>query len=289
MKNKYAEKFEELVNKRNYVLLSDYITNSTKVKLKHNKCGHVYYTRPDVFQRGCGCPKCHGGVKYDTELFKQKMKDKVGNKFTLLEKYKGSKTPVNFKCNICGNTFVKQPVYVLMGHGCSYCSKQHYLTDVEFKNKVYDLVGDEYTIIDKYINNHTKIKIRHNICGKEYTVQPKDFTKKNGNRCPFCNDKRKQSLGEEKIESFLSENNIEFETQYKILNGETNRYLTFDFKLTEEETDNPIFIEFDGSLHYRSWNKSERNIKQFERQKRNDSYKNRYCDENNYLLIRIPY
>lgn len=58
----------------------------------------------------------------------------------------------------------------------------------EFKNNVYSLVGDDYTILsDQYLGNKIKIRVRHNICGFEYNVRPNDFI--SGCRCPKCSGK----------------------------------------------------------------------------------------------------
>ena len=59
-------------------------------------------------------------------------------------------------------------------------------TTEEFKNEVYELVGDEYTVIGEYVNNKTKIKMRHNKCGNKYEAIPHDFLANKG-KCPYCN------------------------------------------------------------------------------------------------------
>jgi hypothetical protein len=69
------------------------------------------------------------------------------------------------------------------------------LSHEEYSNRVFELVGDEYTILDKYIDTRTKILTRHNTCGNEYFVSPNKFFM--GRRCPKCariliaNDQRK--------------------------------------------------------------------------------------------------
>jgi hypothetical protein len=61
-------------------------------------------------------------------------------------------------------------------------------TNEEFLKEVYSLVGDEYTVLGKYINVHTKILMKHN-CKKcnnhEWLVEPTNFLQ--GTRCPYCN------------------------------------------------------------------------------------------------------
>ena len=62
------------------------------------------------------------------------------------------------------------------------------LTTSEFKQKVYDLVQDEYQVLGEYEKAHQKILMKHRVCGHEYTSLPKNFL--NGHRCPNCNKGR---------------------------------------------------------------------------------------------------
>lgn len=61
-------------------------------------------------------------------------------------------------------------------------------TDKEFRELVYKLVGNEYTVLSKYINNTTEIEIRHNVCGQIYRTKPKYFLA--GSRCHSCQVKK---------------------------------------------------------------------------------------------------
>ncbi len=78
----------------------------------------------------------------------------------------------------------------LSGRRCPKCkgkriSKSKIKTNNWFKQRVYELVKDEYTFLEKYIKSKTKIRVRHNICGYEYKVTPNHFLR--GTRCPQCN------------------------------------------------------------------------------------------------------
>lgn len=54
-----------------------------------------------------------------------------------------------------------------------------------FKKEVDKIVGDEYTVLsDKYVNNKTKLNIKHNKCGKTFYMTPSDFL--TGYRCSWC-------------------------------------------------------------------------------------------------------
>ena len=48
-------------------------------------------------------------------------------------------------------------------------------TTEQFQMEIYSLVEDEYSLLETYINRHTKIKFKHNICGHVYKTTPGDF------------------------------------------------------------------------------------------------------------------
>ena len=64
-------------------------------------------------------------------------------------------------------------------------------TDAEFKQEVFDLVGNEYVFLDTYANANTKIKVKHNKCGHIYKVTPAHFF--SGRRCPYCSGNHKKT------------------------------------------------------------------------------------------------
>lgn len=120
------------------------------------------------------------------EEFNKEFKELVGEEYTLLEPYYLSSIPIEIRHNICGHTYKARPNAFLKGGRCPYCNgniAKHKTTN-DFKKEVYDLVGNEYTVIGEYINNSTNIKIRHNRCGREYMVRPNNFS--HGSRCIEC-------------------------------------------------------------------------------------------------------
>lgn len=58
-------------------------------------------------------------------------------------------------------------------------------TTKQFKQDIYNLVGDEYTVLGRYKNAKTKILMRHNTCGFEWSVMPTSIINM-GSRCPEC-------------------------------------------------------------------------------------------------------
>lgn len=58
-------------------------------------------------------------------------------------------------------------------------------TTEEFKKEVYDLVGDEYSVLGEYFGANTHVLMKHNTCNHEWNIKPSNFL--SGRRCPECN------------------------------------------------------------------------------------------------------
>jgi len=66
-------------------------------------------------------------------------------------------------------------------------------THEKFTEEVYDLVGNEYMVVGYYVSSKEKIIMRHNVCNREYPVNPTNFLSHN-RRCPLCNNDNKKIL-----------------------------------------------------------------------------------------------
>lgn len=96
------------------------------------------------------------------------------------------------KHNKCGYEYDVKPNVFLNGCRCPQCANKLKVTTKIYKKKVYNLVKEEYSVIGEYVNNRTKIKMKHNKCGYEYDVKPNSFL--SGRRCPQCALKRKTTM-----------------------------------------------------------------------------------------------
>ena len=89
------------------------------------------------------------------------------------------------------------------------------------------------------------------------------------------------------ISQLLAEKEIEYIAEYSICIDDT-RY-RFDFYLPKYN----LFIEYDGEQHYHPVgyfkNDEERNILSLQRTQARDKIKNKYCEDNNINLLRIPF
>lgn len=177
-----------------YEFVEEYVDSNTKIKCKHNICGHEWDVQPRHFlNSGSRCPICSNKLKSilqikTNEMFIKEVYNLVGNEYTFLEKYINNKTKIKCRHNTCGCEWMASPSgFTSNGTRCPKCAKKRVgekrrKTNEEFIKEVYDLVGDEYIFVEKYVNANTKIKCKHNECGYEWYVLPNNFLR--GQRCP---------------------------------------------------------------------------------------------------------
>ena len=130
-------------------------------------------------------------------------------------------------------------------------------------------------------------------CGNKYIASGKLLREGKVTSCG-C---RRQSLGEEKIEKLLLENNINYAKEYLVNVREELIYqhhkARFDFAIFDDNNNLLYFIEYDGLQHFEEnvrenglgWNSRESYEKIHER----DILKDNWCKEHNIPLIRIPF
>jgi len=116
--------------------------------------------------------------------FKQKVKELVGNEYSVLEEFTHSNNKILIRHNVCGNEYRVLPYNLLKGCKCPNCNSNSKKTDKQFKQEVYTLTKDEYIALGKYVDAKTKILFKHAKCGYEYNVSPNHFC--TGSRCPQC-------------------------------------------------------------------------------------------------------
>jgi uncharacterized protein with PIN domain len=262
-----------------YVFLDHYVNAKTKIKVKHNECGHIYKVNPNSFLRGSRCPYCKGNAKKTDAEFKQEVFDLVGGEYTFLDAYINSYTKIKVKHNKCGNVYTVAPHVFLKGVRCPYCAGLIKKTDEQFKKEVYNLVGDEYTFLDTYTNSATKLRVKHNVCGNVYSVRPTDFFSLH-NRCPYCNSPK----GETIITKILNNLNIRYEYQKTFDDLRDIHLLSYDFYIPDQN----ILIEYQGIQHYQAIEYFGGDAT-FKRQQKHDKMKLDYAKAHHHNLIAVPY
>lgn len=214
----YKQEVKIAGNDEYEVLSDEYKGNKTHLKMLHKICGFEYMAKPNVFLSGSRCPFCAGKVRKNTEYFKKEVFDLVGDEYKIIGEYKNTHTKIKIQHN-CGNVFEMSAHNFLGGQRCPKCQHRSYKkTTDEFKQEVYDLVGDEYIVDSEYINNKIKIKFIHSVCNNEYWATPTDFL--SGYRCCYCygNMRKTQEQFEDEIFEIFGD-------EYKVL-GEYKNFIT---------------------------------------------------------------
>lgn len=280
--NEFKDEVYKLTNTE-YTVLGEYVNAKTKILIRHNDCEYEWEVEPTNFISGNRCLKCSGRKKLSHEEFVSQIYDLVGDEYVVLERYIDNGTPIKIKHVLCNHFYKIKPNNFITGNRCPKCSGLIRKTTEVFKNEVFSLVKDEFTVLGDYINNHTKIKIRHEKCGKIHEVIPNDFTC-GGTRCPRC----RESKGEKKISQWLDANNVDYIPQYKFEDCQYKRKLPFDFAIFNADKKITSLIEYDGEQHF-----SARDIfggqNEFKLVQLRDQIKNNFCKQNNIPLLRIPY
>lgn len=120
------------------------------------------------------------------EEFLEEVYHLVKEEYTVLTEYELSSKKLLMRHNVCGKEYQVRPNLFLKGGRCPYChgNNAKHKTTEQYKKEVYDLVGDEYSVLEDYINRATPILMKHNKCGREYKVSPGNFLYRS--RCIEC-------------------------------------------------------------------------------------------------------
>lgn len=170
-----------------YTKLDDkYVKNDVKFKIRHEKCGYEFETTWKSFKKKQTCANCSGRRKYTDSEINNLIHDMTKGEYTKLSTYKNASTKFRIKHNLCGHEYEVNWNNFQSGKRCPKCAANGInYTNEEIVQKIYELVGDEYTKLDNtYINSRTKFLIRHELCGHEYETKWTNFQR--GCRCPKC-------------------------------------------------------------------------------------------------------
>lgn len=245
------------------------------------KCGELTETTLDAVRRGSGCMKC--GIESRSKKSKLSydfVKDYfLQYRYILLEDtYVNWETKMKYRCDKGHINYMHWNAFK-NGSRCPDCSPQYKKKTIEFVRNEFEKYG--YKLLDDvYINNETPLNYK---CPKGHMGKITWANFQFGQRCGKCDE----SKGERKIYDYLKVNNIIFIREYKFKGCKNKKSLPFDFAIFN---DNNLYclIEYDGEFHYKSieiFGGEDR----LEYLQQNDQIKNKYCQDNNIKLIRIPY
>ena len=184
------------------------------------------------------------------------------------------------ECQNCGNiTSVRKTDLDREPQSCNNCKQDHYK------------IGEKYgllTIIDKAKprNNHTYVKVQCD-CGSEpFEIRLSHLKGQNHSRTTSCGCLN-ESAGELKIRQILENANINFQSQYRIRDKNSD-LMIFDFTIFDDNNNILKCIEYNGEQHYKpiKWFGGE---EAFKKQQIRDNRKTEYCNTHNIFLQWISY
>lgn len=178
----------ETIHNSKINVIDKYNGAKNKINVECTLCLHKWKTTPDNLLK-CGCPKCALSKKSksrtkSTEGFKSEIFILVENEYTLLSEYIKANEKITLRHNACDFTYEVTPNNFLNGKRCPKCFGNIKKTTKQFKEDVFNLVGNEYSVIGEYLNNQTKIEMLHHFCEKSFSTSPSHFL--SGRRCPYC-------------------------------------------------------------------------------------------------------
>ena len=193
--------------------------------------------------------------------------------------------PVVYKCLNCGKIFERKRLQTIYSNDRTrFCSclplKENpplKLPLTEAQKRLDDVFGGEYEIIqNKYNGWSKKGLIKHTICGKIFSCQPRELL--HNSHCPCVTI---SSKGEDKIEKVLIKYRIKYEKQKRL---EDMKKAPFDFYLPDYN----LLIEFQGRQHFEPVEKFG-GQKQFVIQQNIDKRKKELAEKEGLNLLYISY
>jgi hypothetical protein len=184
----FIKKSKEIHGEEFDYTMVKYKNSYTKVMIICKKHG-IFEQKPNSHLNGQKCKKCVDENQTSNVIdFIDKSNKIHNNKYDYsLSEYKNNKSKVKVICPIHGE-FKQKVSNHLSGSGCMKCKIENTknneyieLCKIKFKNKF------DYSLIEKYINNKTKVKI---ICPEHGIFEQtlKYHYKSDG--CPYCSGKK---------------------------------------------------------------------------------------------------
>lgn len=178
-------------------------------------------------------------IQKTNDQFLKEVYELVGNEYEFLEEYINGKTKIKVRHNndSCKNyEYLVRPASFLQGQRCPRCAGRAGYTPEEFKEKVYEIFGDEYTLLDEYVNLKGRLRIRHNSESCNYSVKSKEARKiLEGNRCRKCMDADGGKTRRKNHDDFIKQVNNLYGDEYTVLK---------DYELYSE----PVLIRHNSKL-----------------------------------------
>lgn len=174
------DRYEHYINHMDstYKVMSHISSIDTSAILFHNTCRKIISIKPRAFIfEGTRC-KC-------TYLVTKAIAKKAieANKGFKLRKFTSANEPVVIYSSTCKHEFSCNYFKFIHFPGCRICKPKHMTAEL-YAERIDHLVGNEYTIIRGFVDQKTKVALKHEVCGLTQEYKPAHFLE--GQRCKHC-------------------------------------------------------------------------------------------------------
>lgn len=194
-----------------YSVLGAYKNTTTSMEFIHNRCGFEWLTTPFSFLHGNYCPVCRKHPRNLAERLAYEVMLKTNNQY-YLDFNTSNHVSLNSKIKIVnwsdGKSLI-MTVYELrnrLNNGVfnkdiivnnirdnsakkqkqlSWVTLNKVIPPLVFRNNFNREVKGEYTLLSAYTGSSDYIRVRHNVCDKEYSVRADKFMNEH-QRCSDC-------------------------------------------------------------------------------------------------------
>ena len=211
----------------------------------------------------------------------QEMNQEIQEKFPFLEligEYTGANNKTLIRCNDCGHEWEAVPRSIKNSKcGCPKCKVSQNKIDNSLKKFLDKYDSSLYELVE--FKNCMEVTVKCKKCGFLRTTNANNIYRYG---CPKC----KQTGGEQIINQILENINVNFISEYDIINPYSDHNFRVDFYIN---INNQIYIiEYNGEQHYKPIKHFGGEIKYQEQIKRDNELR-LYCKSNNIKLLEIKY
>lgn len=284
----FKRRMHELYGDKYTFVWSDFKNKQSMIRFTCKEHGEQQRSVTGLLD-GKGCAYCNGKF-YPPDWIKN-ARAVHGEKY----EYDESRPPqrvsdiIRYKCPVHGWQETRYDCHVLQGCGCALCAGvQNKLPTEDRKQRWIERCrkkfNDRFDYSQfEYVDNDTKgtIICREHHCS--FITDPWTHLRGSG-ACPLCSS----SKGEALIRTWLENNNVKFDTQYKLPNENMfckRQYLLADFYLPDLN----LIIEMNGEQHYQPVEHFNTNDWTFEDQQIRDDTFRAYCKTHKISLLEIKY
>lgn len=232
------------------VLSDEYKSKDVDLYIKHNSthCNKIFSIkrRNYLYLKGELCPYCRGnknvsdvrggGLSFSDEY----IHNACGEDFSIIDNLKDNNN-IRVK-HKCGEIFEVDSVKFVLRLICPKCDRGRVYgkkTTEQFKEEVFEMLGDEYKVVSDYSGVKDKIKIKHNNkrCGfHEFYTTPGHFMMKNRGKCPKCNKVNRRTT-----EDFSEEIRQLYNSEYTVIGEFKNIISEIEVQHNSENCNNYLY------------------------------------------------